>query len=165
MPLYAYSVTLLQDNRSGDRALWTLKEWSAYMNAGTVPQDRMPPPPMTPQHYIFNMSCLEISTTIFARRLGVPFLHRQLDPLCRFEGNLKVDKGNTAGLYFMSSKAGSFSVSSLLFPRKNAAYYLAYSAMACRRHGGSALADGRARDQVGLYSAPHRVSVRCVAQR
>ncbi|KAI5448823.1 JmjC domain-containing histone demethylation protein 1 [Naganishia albida] len=92
-----------------DRAQWTLEEWSAYMNAGTVPQDRLLPPPMTPQHYIFNMSCLEISTTIFLRRLGMPSLHRQLDPLSRFKGNLKVDKDNTTGLYFMSSKAGSFS--------------------------------------------------------
>lgn len=156
---------MLRDNRSGDRTLWTLEEWSAYMKAGTVPQDRLPPPPMTPQHYIFNMSCLEISTTIFARRLGMPFLHRQLDPLSRFKGDLKVDKGNTAGLYVMSSKAGSFSVSSLLFPRKNAAHYLADSALACRRDGGSALADGHARDQVGFYFATHAVSVTRVVQR
>jgi hypothetical protein len=36
--------------------------------------------------------------------------------------------------------------------------YLADSALACRRDGGSALADGHARDQVGFYFATHAVS-------
>ncbi|KAJ9095941.1 hypothetical protein QFC21_005303 [Naganishia friedmannii] len=54
------------------------------------------------------MLSLEITGTKLADRFEKPFLQRQLDPLIRFKGQLNADRGSTAGLYVMSSKAGSF---------------------------------------------------------
>ncbi|KAJ9095719.1 hypothetical protein QFC21_005591 [Naganishia friedmannii] len=54
------------------------------------------------------MLSLEITGTKLADRFDKPSLQRQLDPLIRFKGKLNADRGNTAGLYVMSSKAGSF---------------------------------------------------------
>ncbi|KAJ9092543.1 hypothetical protein QFC21_006774 [Naganishia friedmannii] len=103
----AYTLTPA-DNHSGDRKPWTMTEWSEYMRRGSVPRDRLPRPPMTPQHYVFHMLSLEITGTKLVDRFEKPFLQRQHDPFIRFKGQLNVHRRSTAGLYVMNSKAGSF---------------------------------------------------------
>lgn len=75
------------DNHSKKRSSWSLKEWRQYMSSGHVSQDRMPGPPMTAQHEIYNMASLEVSTTAFAKSFGTPHLQKSLDSATRFGGS------------------------------------------------------------------------------
>lgn len=99
--------------------MWNLREWLRYMkhvgkNPPPVPKDRLPRTPPTPQHWIFNMACLEITGTELAKQITLPFLQRELDPMRRFAEALINSKDPHAALYVLSSKAGSFTVSCLV---------------------------------------------------
>jgi hypothetical protein len=92
---------------------WPVKLWGDYLEGGKPLTEHVPPPPLTAQHNIFNMTGLEITGTKLAEKIHLPFLQEQLDPLKRFEeiGRNHEKKGLAASLYAMSASPGSFTVS------------------------------------------------------
>ncbi|KAI5454816.1 JmjC domain-containing histone demethylation protein 1 [Naganishia albida] len=104
------------NNRSGARTWRTMPEWLAYIKhvsptPAPIPDGRISKGSVTPQHYIFNMACLEITGTQLAKRITRPFLQQELDPMKRFPDALEDSNNPFGSLYVLSSKAGSFTPS------------------------------------------------------